>query len=301
MESEPTRSKRKSEGDPEGEDGLSPSRRGKDGLTLEAITALFAQQTREIKASTSVQINEAIRNLEEKTLKRMDQTAERVEKMVQGHEGKIVELQRTTQTLLDRVWDLEDRPAPASVGSAATAGEDRRALVVGGWKPDTHKDLILADFRSLVKELDLTQLLDEDFFVPGLKHSVVIVPIALREKETEQQARHRMNKVVQVVREARLQIQNRPDGASVWAAVSRPRATRLLPAHAGKVRKCLYLLEVNARGTECEYLTGSVWSNNTLLASATRPQPKRDCHGGESTGQLGRRTGHCECRPLRSR
>ena len=85
-----------------------------------------------------------------------------------------------------------------------------------------------------------------------------------------------MNKVIQLVREAKLQTQNVPDDASVWAAVSRPKATRQLATHAGKVRKCLYMLGINARNSECEYSTGTVWLSQVLLASATRPLPSRD-------------------------
>ena len=266
MDADFSRGKRKSEGDPDGDDVPSPLRRGGGGLTLEAVTALLATQTREIKEGTSQQISEALKNLEEKTLKRMDRVEDKVEKLVREQDGKIGDLRQTTETLLERVKRLEERPLPASVGSSTTAGDDRRALVIGGWKAETHRDLILSDFRSLVKELELEKLLDGDYFVPGLKHNVVIVPIAIRDKEMEHEARQRMLKIVQTVREARLQTQNLPENASVWAAVSKPRAARQLAAHAGKVRKCLYLLEVDARNSECEYATGSVlmW---TLLTS----------------------------------
>ena len=276
MESESTRGKRKSEGEPDGDEALSPHRRGGSPLTVEMITALLAKQTREIQEGTSRQIHEAVKNLEEKTLKRIDKVEEKVDKMVKGQDGKIEDIRQKTEAMLERIQRLEERPPSAYAGSSTTAGEDRRALVVGGWKADTHRDLILADFKSLLQELELGKLLDGEFFVPGLKHNVVIVPILLRDRETEQEARQRMTKVVQIVREARLQTQNLPDNSSVWAAISKPRAARQLASHAGKVRKCLYLLDINARNSECEYSTGSVWLNDTLLASAVKQPPKRD-------------------------
>ena len=275
MDSDTSRAKRKSEGGPEGDDLPSPARRGPGGLTLEAVTALLTKQTKEIKEGTSQQIHEALQNLEAKTLKRMDRVEDKVDKLATDQDGKINALKQTTEELLGRIKKLENRPIQTA-GSSTSAGDDRRALVVGGWKSDTHRDLILADFKSLVKELELEKLLDGDYFVLGLKHNVVIVPIALRTKESEQDARQRMITVVQRVRDARLQTQNLPENASVWAAVSRPRAARQLAAHAGKIRKCLYLLDVDARNSECEYATGSVWLNNVLLASAAKPAPKRD-------------------------
>ena len=176
---------------------------------------------------------------------------------------------------VDRVRKLEARPAGSSVASTSEGG-DRLALVVGGWKAETRKDLILADFESLVKELDLKPLLDGGHFVPGIRSSVAIVPFHARDGEPEHQVRDRMSKVIQTVREARLQTQHLPENASVWAAVSRPRAARQPAAHAGKVRKCLYSLEVNAKNSECEYSTGTVWLGNVLLASASRPKPDRE-------------------------
>ena len=272
----PAGTKRKSETEMDLEETSSPQRRGAGAVTLEAIAAMFAKQTKEIQEGTSGQITEALREFEEKTLKRMiDNTEERVSQMVKGQDGKIEELQKSTAALLERVKRLEDKPAPSSGGSTAEGG-DRMAMVVGGWKADTHKDLILADLKSLAKELDLDQWLDGEHFVPGLRSSVAIVPFHPRQGETEHQARQRLNKAIGVIREARLQTQNLPEDGVVWAAVSRPKATRLLAAHAGKVRKCLYMLDVNARNSECEYSTGTVWLGSVLLASATRPTPKHD-------------------------
>ena len=112
--------------------------------------------------------------------------------------------------------------------------------------------------------------------MPGLRNSVAIVPFHARQGEAEHQVRKRMSKTMGSIREARLQTQNLPEGGVVWAAVSRPKAARQLAAHAGKVRKCLYLLDVNSRNSECEYLTGTVWLNNVLLASASRPAPRHE-------------------------
>ena len=276
-ESEPPAGvKRKNETEMDLEGALSPHRRGSGAVTMEAITALFAKQTRDIQEGTAVQITDALRTFEENTLKRMiDKTEEKVSQLVKTQDDKIDEMQRTTAALLDRVKRLEEKPAPSSGGSTADGG-DRLAMVVGGWKAETHKDLILADFNSMVKELDVDQYMDGEYFVPGLRNSVAIVPFQVRQGESDSQARQRLNKAVGVIRDARLQTQNLPEGGVVWAAVSRPRAARQLAAHAGKVRKCLYLLDMNARNSECEYSTGSVWLSNKLLASATRPMPKHE-------------------------
>ena len=116
---------------------------GGGGVTIEAITALLAKQTRDIRESTSEQITEALRSFEENTLRKMlDKTEEKVSQMVRGQDDKIDEMRRTTAALLERVQKLEDKPALSSNGSTAEGG-DRLALVVGGWKADTHKDLIL--------------------------------------------------------------------------------------------------------------------------------------------------------------
>ena len=227
MEADSAGTKRKSEAEPDAVEAVSPQRRGGAALTLDAVTALFAQQTRDIKESTSMQINTAIKNLEEKTLKRIDMTEERVTAMVQVQDNKIQEVQNTTAALLERIKVLESRPMGSSVSTTAGGGE-RLALVVGGWKPETHRDLIMADFQSLTKELDVSSLLDGEHFVPGVRSSVAIVPIVVREGESEQQTRQRMSKVIQIVRDARLQTQNIPDDSTIWAAMSRPRAARQL-------------------------------------------------------------------------
>ena len=275
MEADPAGTKRKSEAEPDAAEAISPQRRGGGALTLDAVTALFAQQTRDIRESTSSQINAAIKNLEEKTLKRIDLTEERMTEMVKSQDNKIQEVQRTTEGLLERVKALESRPA-GSADSTATGSGERLALVVGGWKPETHRDHILADFQSLTKELDVSGLLDGEYFVPGIRANVAIVPIMVRPGESEQQTRQRMSKVIQIVRDARMQTQHIPDDATIWAAMSRPKAARLLAARAGKVRKCLYMLEVNAKRSECEYSSGTVWLGGVLLASATRQAPARD-------------------------
>ena len=271
---EPSGTKRKSEMETEG-DAASPTRRPGSGLTLESITALLANQTREIQDSTSKQINVALQALEDKTLKRMEATEEKVVTAVKAQDIKIAELGTRTEALLERVKLLESKPSGGSAGSTEEGGE-RLALVMGGWKRDTHRDHILQDFAAMGKDLDLGEFLDGEHFVPGIRSSVVIVPFLVRAAETETSTRNRMSKVLQLVREAKMQTQHLPENATIWAAVSRPRAVRKMAAHAGKVRRCLYLLDINAKNSECEYSSGSVWLGGNLLASASRARPTRD-------------------------
>ena len=258
---------------------------------MEAITALLATQTRDIQESTSRQIRGALDDFEEKTLRRMDKTEDRIMKAVRGQDAKIEDLSVRTEALLERVSKLEARPAATSAGSTTDGGE-RTALVMGGWKRDMHRNEMLADFAAMEKDLDLGDNLDNEHFVPGIRSSVVIVPFATRAGETDSATRQRMDKVLRLVREVKMQTQHLPDGAFIWAAVSRPNSVRKLASHAGKVRKCLYQLEINARNSECEYSSGSVWLNGVLLASATS--------GGRCSGRCNPRelvgcSGGCAC------
>ena len=259
--------KRKNEMDGESE-AASPGRRSPGQVTMEAITAVLASQTREIQDGTSRQIAAALKDFEEKTVKRMEQSEDRVLQIARNQDAKI-------EGLLDRVKKLEEKPPVASAGSTAEGGE-RLALVMGGWKRDTHRDDILQDFAAMVKDLDLGESLDDEYFVPGIRSSVVIAPFIQRPSETEALTRKRMDKVMHLVREAKMQTQHLPDNTSIWAAVSRPKAVRRMAAHAGKVRRCLYLLDMNAKKSECEYSSGTVWMGGALLASATRCKPNQD-------------------------
>ena len=74
----------------------------------------------------------------------------------------------------------------------------------------------------------------EKWFVPGRRSSVVIVPFVIRKDESQGGVRDRMLGMVDFIRGAKMQTENLVGDATVWAAISKPRAQRLTAGHAGR-------------------------------------------------------------------
>ena len=231
----------------------SPSQRqGGAGLTLDAFSALLAasnkEQTRELQESTSRQLTQAMEKLEQRTNARIDKVEHALQEDIRKTAESMDTIRGGLEHLTKRVLALES--GAVSTEGSTTSGDGRLAVVFGGWRRDTQKLLIEGDFRALLSDLELEKVLDGDWFVSGRCSSVVIAPIHIRKDETPSGARDRMLKIVETVRTARMQTENLHGEATIWATLSRPRAQRLVASHAGKVRKLLWTLGVDAKRTD---------------------------------------------------
>ena len=260
----------------------SPSQRQATGLTLEAFSQLLAAQTaaqtKELQASTSKQITEAVEALEKKTMARMDKVEKGLKGYLKKMEDKVGAVRIDVEDLAKRVAALETRPPGSSDGSTMS-GDTRLAVIVGGWRRDTQKHLIEGDFKVLLADLDVAKFMDGEWFVPGRRASVAIVPIVVRRDETPD----RMMEMVETIRSAKMQTENLMGEATVWAALSKPRHQRLNASHAGKLRRLIWSLKLDARTADCEYSSGSVWMREHLLGSVTRRPPS---HGTIEKGTV---------------
>ena len=115
--------------------------------------------------------------------------------------------------------------------------------------------------------------------------AVVIVPIVVRKDETAGVARDRVMSMADAIRSAKMQTENLVGDATVWAALSKPRAQRLNASHAGKLRRLLWSLKMDARVADCEYSSGSVWMGEHLIGSVSRrPSPNVNTEKGVVDG-----------------
>ena len=240
----------------------SPSQRQpSSGLTLEAFSALLAaqtkEQTKELQESTSKQLAQAIEKLEHKTNARIDKVEEVLKGGIRKANEGVDSVKEGLEHLAKRVSALES--GSVSADGSTTSGEARLAIIFGGWRRDTQKQHIEGDFKALLSDLEVEKDLDRDWFVPGRRSSVVIAPIVVRRDETPGGARDRVLKVVEAVRSARMQTEHLQGEATIWATISKPRAQRLIASHAGKVRRLLWSLGIDARRADCEYSSGTVW------------------------------------------
>ena len=243
-----------------GEGNPSPSQRQTAPvLTIEAFSALLAantrEQTKELQESTSRQLAQAIEKLETRTNARIDKVEEVLKAGIRKAVEKVDVVQGDLESLTKRVAALES--GGTSMDGSTASGEGRLAVVFGGWRRDTQKQLIEGDFRAMLSDLDIEKDLDRDWFVPGRRSSVVIAPIVIRRDETPGGAHERMLKIIDAVRSARMQTEHLQGEATIWATMSKPRGQRLVASHAGKVRKLLWTLGLDARRADCEYSSGT--------------------------------------------
>ena len=265
------RTKRKQPGE-EGEDPTSPHA----SLTMAGMQAMLAShlstQTRELQAHQAAEIGKAVKAMEERTNKQIECVRKEIlVEMRTGHNAHadlLEKLQEGHGQLAKRLAALEAGGTSTTSSTEASDGR-RQAIILGGWARDTPRLDILSDVKALAADLDLQASLG-DYFVPGQRNSICICPF---EGEAGQVARGKMLAVIGKVQAARLQTEHLADGKHVWATLSRPRAQREGASHTSKMRRLLYVLGWDARQSDPEYATGTLWAKDKLLGSVTRSRP----------------------------
>ena len=195
---------------------------------------LLAEQTKELRSGLRDEMEAAV----EKTEKRLMKVVEGVRsdlttQMVANHKA-VKKVEADYQTILNRLEVLE-KGGPGSVGSRRGP-----AIVFGGWRTDTKRSLILSDLTGVLKDAQVEGTMDQQPWVPGVRHSVAIANFSQRTGENADGVTARMLAVISAVNFAAVQSENTALGRSIWAAISRPRTERGPGFHCGKVRKLLY-------------------------------------------------------------
>ena len=268
------RGKRKQPGEEEGGDEpQSPSA----ALTLAAMQTMLAThlgtQTKELQAHQTAEIGKAVKAMEERTSRQIENIRKEIQlEMRHGHNAHaeaLEKLQEGHDSLSKRLASLEARGS-STAGSTGVSDGRRQAVVLGGWPRDTPRLDILSDVKALATDLDIQTDLG-DYFVPGQRNSICICPF---DGQEGYQNRGKMLAIIGKIQAARIQTEHLPDGKHVWATLSKPKAERERSSHISKMRRLLYVLGWDARQSDPEYATGTLWAKDQLLGSATRPKPQ---------------------------
>ena len=257
-------------------------------LTVAAMQNMLAAhlggQTKELQAYQTAEIGKAIKALEERTNRQIECVRRDIQtEMRTGHNAHadaLDRLQEGQEIMMKRLAVLESRD-PSSVASM-DAGEGRRqAIILGGWPRDTPKANIMSDVKAMAADLDIQATLG-DYFLPGQRNSICICPMEGRGSYDD---RGKMLALVGKIQSARIQTEHLPDGKHVWATLSRPKWERERASHTSKMRRLLYTLGWDAKQSDAEYSTGTLWAKDKLLGSATRTRPQgTTCEEGRAVG-----------------
>ena len=274
------RTKRKQPG--EEDDPASPS----GVLTMAAMQTMLAvhlgTQTKELQAHQTAEIGKAVKAMEERTNRQIEHVRKEIQvEMRTGHNAHAEALERLQEgqdMMAKRLAALESRE-PSSVASTDASEGRKQAIILGGWPRDTPKANILSDVKALAADLDLHANLG-DYFVPGQRNSICICPM---EGRGTYEDKGKMLALIGKIQAARFQTEHLMDGKHVWATLSRPKSERERASHTSKMRRLLYTLGWDARQSDAEYPTGTLWAKDKLLGSVTRSRPQAGtCEAGRA-------------------
>ena len=260
-----------------GEEDLdSPSKRRDGGeITLASIQRLLQTQTKEIQAQTAKDIQAAVDKLEKVTTQKIKEVKDEmltIKHHVSQQDGKIDDLQRSQDLLAARISALESKGS--NVSTTLLESEKKLAIIIGGWGPETRREDLLEHLQSAISSLGIANDIDDDPVVPGLRRGFGILSLRQRDGEGASETRDCMNGILRKVANAK----EKGHGVEkvVWASASKSPQERQRAAHASKVRKLIHTLCPQLiRRAETEYATGSLWLNNTMVCSVTRPKPQQ--------------------------
>ena len=239
-------------------------------------------QTKELQDHQTAEIGKAVKAMEERTNRQLEHVRKEIQtEMSQGHSAHADALDRLQEghsSLSKRLAALEAR-GTSTIGSTEVSEGRRQAVVLGGWPRDTPRNDILSDVKGVVAELDIQELLG-DYFVPGQRNSICICPF---DGHGSYESRGKMLAIIGKIQAARFQTEHLADGKHVWATLSKPKAERERSSHTSKMRRLLYALGWDAKQSDPEYATGTLWAKDKLLGSATRPRPRSGtCEPGKA-------------------
>ena len=278
--------------------GMTDTTNLEENVTMEAIARTLQMQlqqerqvlTGEIHRAMS-QVNSRVDDVEKALGDKISDAVGMLQELAatQRQQGDKLETVTTeTQTLANRIVDLEARLQAVETGGAGgsghtanpledDAGNRKPALIIGGWDPDQPGEETLGKAQDVIRELQL-DIDASEAFVPGKRRGYAILPFVARRGESNDDARRRAMKAVQRVRAANVVLGRREDGqhSRLWLAISQSPAKRKRAQLAAKTKRLILELGGAANRLEVEYSTGTAWYNGGRVCSGTAPKQGED-------------------------
>ena len=279
----PPKTKRKDDG---GGGVPSPVKRGaadQEMVSMSALKAVLAEQTRDIKDGIKTDIQAAIHATETKFEKALEGVRAGIQGQMARDRESMQDVKKGQAELLTRIEALEQGQLRHGPGGAVT--QDRKpTLIWGGWREDTKRHVILKDLQDALADVGVKDKLDNQPWVPAVRHSIALSEVMPRSDETEATMRLRMLAVVDAINSGAIHTENLKPNSKLWCAISRPRQDRGNGVHAGKVRKMLHMAGVGMQDVDCSYRDGTVWVGDHVVASVVKPRPQGEVLEGKIAG-----------------
>ena len=206
-----------------------------EGVSVEMLKTLFKEQTQELKGSLREELTAAIATSENKMGEAVSKLQTQLEAKIDKGANEVVLVREQQDKLMQRVLALEGRQIGAAGPSLGTLTRPP-TILVGGWKTDTKRSVILADMADLI---------DQPPWVPKARHSICLSEFKLRNGETEAEREQRMYAMISKLNDPCMVVQKLASGGTLWATVSRPRTERGGGPHASKVRRLLHMVQAD--------------------------------------------------------
>ena len=192
-------------------------------------------------------------------------------------------------------------PAPG-VGRSETAGgreelseDDKKMLIVGGWLPDSRRQVIIDEGKPFLDRDDIKAELDQsDLTVWGPRRAFAVLKFKQRDGEELRDVRNRMWKVIQNLRATphRLQSTAGADGVGrpMWAQFTKTKEARKRASHGSMLRRVCTTLVKDAElakeafnpqakedgAYDIDWSSGTVWHGERKLGSSSHRTPRGD-------------------------
>ena len=242
----------------------SPTKRGAadpKGVSVEVLKMLFKEQTQELKGNLASEgkMTEAVTKVQTELELKMAKSSE-----------DIAVVKEQQDKLLTRVLALEGRPGVPS-GALQPVASRPPAILVGGWKTDTKRSIIVSDMADALQKAGAKDLVDQAPWVPKARHSICLSEMRLRQGESEADREQRMYAVIAKLNDPCMVVQKLASGNTLWATVSRPRTERGGGPHASKIRRLLHVVQADFDEVDSVYDLGSIWRKDVLVGSVDKP------------------------------
>ncbi|CAE7361985.1 unnamed protein product [Symbiodinium necroappetens] len=245
------------------------ARRAEKPITLADLQRLLQEQSAQIQTHQEQQIKAAISDIQRTTGAQI----QAVQSEVQRHGDYIDQLRDQGEKIEARLLALEAGGA-GSLPERGREGDSRKNLMIfGGWGPDTHRDVLLAELKEMLQKVDCLKHFD-DLFTTGPRRGNALGLVTQYPGEAEGELKRKMIGIAQTIRAANLRADNMQLDKNLWASLSKTKLERLRSSHAGKLKRLT--LEVNSQEKQhidVEWNAGSVWLRGTLIGSSTRTKP----------------------------
>ena len=243
--------------------------RADQGVTLGDLQRLLQERSQQLQNHQEHQIKAAISDIRKTTAAQV--TAVRDE--VRRHGDYIEQLRDQGEKMEARLLALEAGGVGAVQGDDRGRDSRKNLMLFGGWGPDTHRDVLLAELEEMLQKIDIYRHF-EDLFTTGPRRGNALGLVAQLPGESESELKRRMIAIAPTIRGAGLRAENMQLDKNLWGSLSKTKLERLRSSHAGKLKRLI--LEVNSderTHIDVEWNAGSVWLRGALLGSATRTKP----------------------------